>query len=266
MMCGRAKELMAAALLTNGMSEGPEEDPQLKVHLSTCSECAAEMAQLSMLWERLGDIPVPEPSAALTARWESSLASIISARRGTSWRFSLNALWPQRPVWQVSIAAACLVVGLTVGSTWNRDRGEMAGLREDLANTKQMVALSLLQQQSATDRLRGVDYTVKMPAIEPDVISALVQAVNRDPNVNVRLAAIDALTRVSGDAGVRRSLTSSLKAQDSPMVQAALIDYVSEARDKDALGVLKDLTSRQDLNPLVRQRADIAVQRLTEYK
>jgi len=97
-------------------------------------------------------------------------------------------------------------------------------------------------------------------------VAALLQAVKADPNVNVRLAAIDALTRVSGDAGVRRSLAGSLGMQDSPMVQAALIDYVLDARDKDALGVLKDLTARPDLNPLVRQRADRAVQRLTEYK
>lgn len=262
MTCGRAKELMATAWATG------EPDIDLRAHLTTCSECAGEMAQLSLLWERLGDIPAPEPSAALTARWESSLESMISARRGTSWRFSLSALWPQRPVWQVSIALTCLAVGLVVGSLQSRGGGtsEIAQLREEVASTKQLVALSLLQQQSATERLRGVDYSAKMPAMEPDVISALVQAVNRDPNVNVRLAAIEALTKVSSDPGVRRSLVSSLTTQDSPMVQAALIDYVMDARDKDAMGVLKDLTSRQDLNPLVRQRADMAVQRLTEYK
>ena len=270
MMCGRAKELMAAVWTTSDRAGQPVEmDPQLKVHLSSCTECAAEMTQLSLLWDRLGDIPAPEPSAAMTVRWESTLASMISARRGSSWRFSLNALWPQRPVWQVSIAAACLAVGLVAGASFSRtgpEKGEIAQLKEDLASTKQMVALSLLQQQSATERLRGVDYSVKMPAMEPDVVSALVQAVNHDANVNVRLAAIDALTKVSGNAGVRRSLVSSLGAQDSPMVQAALIDYVMDARDKDAVGVLKDLTSRQDLNPLVRQRADMAVQRLAQYK
>jgi len=82
----------------------------------------------------------------------------------------------------------------------------------------------------------------------------------------VRLAAIDALTKVSGDSGVRRSLVSSLGRQDSPIVQAALIDYVLDARDRDALGVLKQFASRRDLDPLVRQRADRAVQRLTDYK
>lgn len=262
MTCGHAKESMAAAWAVG------EPDAQLKAHLTGCSECAAEMRQLTALWDRLGDIPAPEPSAALTMRWESSLASMISARRGTSWRFTLASLWPQRPVWQVSIAVACLVLGVVVGTSLHRDQGQsqIAQLREEVVNTKQLVALSLLQQQSATERLRGVDYTAKMPAIEPDVVSALVQAVSHDANVNVRLAAIDALTRVSGDAGVRRSLVGSLEAQDSPMVQAALIDYVIDARDRDALGTLKDFTSRPDLNPLVKQRADLAVRRLTEYR
>jgi HEAT repeat protein len=129
-----------------------------------------------------------------------------------------------------------------------------------------MVALSLLQQQSASERLRGVDYTVGMPAMEPGVVSALIQAVKNDPNVNVKLAAIDALTKVSGNAGVRQSLASSLERQDSPMVQAALIDYVVDARDKQAVGALKEFTARPDLNPLVKQRADMALRQLTEYK
>jgi hypothetical protein len=252
MMCEQAKQLMASAW-------AGEVDPQLRAHLSGCPQCAAEMAQLTVLWERLGDIPAPEPSAALTYRWESTLDLAISARRRRFW-------WPQQPVWQMAIAAACLIAGLAVGTFYPRRSNEIAQLRDEVTNTKQLVALSLLQQQSATERLRGVDYTVAMPAMEPDVVSALVQAVNGDPNVNVRLAAIDALTKVSGDSGVRRSLASSLGRQDSPMVQAALIDYALDARDRDALDVLKHFATRQDLDPLVRQRADRAVQRLTEYK
>jgi hypothetical protein len=266
MMCGHAKELIAASWASE---LDPASESKLKQHLSGCAECSSEMAQLGSLWERLGDIPAPEPGPALNARWESTLESLISARRGTSWRFSLSALWPQRPVWQVSIAAACLAVGLAVGSLAHRapaDRGEIAQLRDEVASTKQMVALSLLQQQSAAERLRGVDYTVKMPAMEPDVVAALVQAVKNDPNVNVKLAAIDALSRVSSNANVRQSLAGSLERQESPMVQAALIDYVVDARDRRAVGALKEFTARPDLNPLVKQRADMAVRQLTEYK
>ena len=50
------------------------------------------------------------------------------------------------------------------------------------------------------------------------------------------------------------------------MVQAALIDYVVAARDRQAVGALREFSARADLNPLVRQRADSAVRQLTEYK
>jgi hypothetical protein len=271
MMCGHAKELIAASW--TGELDAAEE-AKLKQHLGGCADCTQEMNQLSAMWERLADLPAPEPSHALAVRWESTLESLIGARRQKSWKFSLASLWPERPVWQVSIAVACLAVGLMAGSYGFRgraeergkDRGEISALREEVASTKEMVALSLLQQQSAGERLRGVDYSVRMRTMEPEVVSALIQAVNSDSNVNVRLAAIDALTRASGNPQVRQSMVQSLEGQESPMVQAALIDYLVDARDRGAMGTLKQLADRGDLNPSVRQRAGRAMQQLTEYR
>ena len=268
MICGHAKELIAASW-TGELDAGGE--ATLKQHLSTCQDCAAEMSQLTAMWDRLADLPAPEPSLALTARWESTLESLMGAApratgRPQPWRFTLASLWPQRPVWQVTIAAACLIAGLSIGSyrpgSTSNSKSEIAALREEVANTKEMVALSLLQQQSASERLRGVDYSTRMPTMEPEVLSALMQAVNHDPSVNVRLAAIDALTKVSGNPQVRKSMAQSLNQQDSPMVQAALINYVVDARDPAAMGVIRQLTTQPDLNPSVRLRADQAVKEL----
>jgi HEAT repeat protein len=263
MICGHAKELIAASW--TGEIDAAQET-KLKQHLAACPDCAAEMSQLTAMWDRLADLPAPEPSLALTARWESTLEGLQGTRRPPSWRFSLAALWPRRPVWQVGIAAAFLVIGLLIGlaaGSWQRgSKSEIAALREEVANTKELVALSLLRQQSASERLRGVDYSTRMPTMEPDVLSALMQAVNHDPSVNVRLAAIDALTRVSGNPRVRQSMVQALTQQDSPMVQAALIDYVVDARDPAAMGTIRQLTTRPDLNPSVRRRADQAVREL----
>jgi hypothetical protein len=105
-----------------------------------------------------------------------------------------------------------------------------------------------------------------MGTLDPQVVGALIQAVTHDTNTNVRLAAIDALTRVSGNPEVRQSMQQSLAHENTPMVQAALIDYVVDARDRTAVGTLKLLTGREDLNPAIRQRADRALKQLTEYK
>jgi hypothetical protein len=261
MICSHAKELMAADWQRE--LDGAEQSA-LQQHLESCPECSAEMASLGLLWERLADMPAPEPSHALDARWQSTLETLVTAnKQPVSRTWSFADFWPASPVWQVGVALACLAIGIFVGSNLPRGNNEIAKLRAEIAGTREMVALSLLQQQSATERLRGVDYTGRLKTMEPEVVAALTQAVAHDPSVNVRLAAIDALSKSSRSPEVLQSLTQSLPRQDSPMVQAALIDYLVDARDRQAVGTLRQLAAQPDLNPAVLERARFALQQLS---
>jgi hypothetical protein len=260
--------MMAAAWSPNELDEA--QTAWLRMHLSGCADCSEEMALLGGMWQRLGDLPVPEPSPALRLRWEQTLEALTVPRYAQAqpaarawWRH----FWPSNPAWQMAIAALCLAAGLGAGLSVPRgapERDEVARLREEIASTKEMVALSLLQQQSAVDRLRGVDYSARMPSMEPQVVEALVRAVDLDPNVNVRLAAINALGKVADNVSVRESLKEALPQEDSPMVQAALIDYLMEAHDRNAVGTIRKLVAKPDINPAVRERASYAMRRLSQ--
>jgi hypothetical protein len=46
------------------------------------------------------------------------------------------------------------------------------------------------------------------------------------------------------------------------MVQAALIDYLVAAHDRNAVGTIQNLVARPDVNPTVRERATYAVHQL----
>ena len=280
MTCGQAKEIIAAAWLASGdgvVDVDRDVAAELRRHLVGCEECGAELPALSDLWSRLGEMPVPEPSQALHQRWQATLEGFLP-QQPVAKRFvpkqkrwpplSLADLWPRSPVWQAAIALACLLVGLFAGalasnSLLPRHDNEIAKLHDEIASTRAMVALSLLQQQSATERLRGVDYTDRMQTMEPQVISALVEAVTRDPSVNVRLAAIDALGKAADYPGVLQSLRRSLPQQDSPMVQASLVDFLVDAHDRQAVGTLRQLASQPDLNPAVLERTHVALQQLS---
>ena len=265
--CERAREMMAAVWLQE-LDQSAEAD--LHRHLDGCAACASEMAELGAMWNQLGDLPVPEPRLAMRTRWEQTMQSLMLAQRATAparrhawWQ----SFWPANPAWQMAVAGLCLAAGLGAGVFLPHGRGErdeVARLREEVASTKEMVALSMLQQQSAVERLRGVDYSTRMPSLEPQVIAELIQAVNRDSNVNVRLAAIDALGKAANNSQVRESMRDSLAQQDSPMVQAALIDYLVDAREHNAVGVMRDLVARPDVNPTVRERAAYAVHQLAQ--
>ena len=127
---------------------------------------------------------------------------------------------------------------------------------------RQLVALSLLQQQNASDRLRGVNYTYRVEQDDPQVLSALLTTLDHDPNVNVRLAAVDALKNFTDSPVGRRGLVQALAKQESPLVQIAILDQMVELREKSGAPAIERLVSNQDVNPDVRQRAQWALKQL----
>ena len=82
---------------------------------------------------------------------------------------------------------------------------------------RQLVALSLMQQQSASERLRGVSWAYQAEPSDREILEALVAAVNHDANVNVRLAAVDALAQVLRRVRrPRQAVVEALPKQSTP--------------------------------------------------
>ena len=129
---------------------------------------------------------------------------------------------------------------------------------------RQMVALSLLQQQSASERLKGVSWSNQLDQPGAEVLSALLDTLMHDPNVNVRLAAIDALKKFGDRQTVRRGVLQALEEQDSPLVQIALIDLVVEIQAKESLDTLRKLTTNTALHEAVRKRAEWGIEQLSQ--
>ena len=61
--------------------------------------------------------------------------------------------------------------------------------------------------------------------MDPDeeVIEVLVKTLNEDPNSNVRMASLDALSKFYAQPNVKKALLESMKFQKDPVVQIALI-------------------------------------------
>jgi len=127
---------------------------------------------------------------------------------------------------------------------------------------KQMVALALLKEQSAGERLKGVDWVTQTPDADEKVLDALISTANHDPNVNVRVAAISALGQFASTPQVRTALPKSLGRQDSPLAQIAVLDEIVELRERSAAPVIQNLITQTDVNPEVKQHAQWALRQL----
>jgi hypothetical protein len=135
-------------------------------------------------------------------------------------------------------------------------------MREELRDLRQMVTLSLMRQQSATDRLKGVSWSGQIDAPSNDIVQALVDTLMHDPNVNVRLASIDALQRFADRDAVRHAALDAVQTQMSPLVQIALIDFVVKANERSSVPVLKQLAEDPQVHEAVRARASWGLQML----
>jgi hypothetical protein len=165
----------------------------------------------------------------------------------------------------MACAMATLVVGLLAGHALTVDvqrTQEVTRLQDEVSSTRQLVALSLMRQDSASDRLKGVDWSGRIARPEPQVVSALLETVNFDDTVDVRLAAVDALRRLAVEPSVRSQMVSSLGRQDSPLVQIALIDALADHRTPEVLSALRKVTNLQTVNPAVKQHAQAVLTQL----
>jgi hypothetical protein len=138
----------------------------------------------------------------------------------------------------------------------------MASLRQEVRDMRQTIMLSLLQQQSASERLNGVMYTNRIENPGNEVVAALLDTLMHDPNSNVRLATIDALKRFGANADVKRGTIEALDRQTSPLVQLALIDFLVETNGAASAPALRRLSEDPMADQAVRARAALAVQRV----
>jgi hypothetical protein len=275
MICDRIREQIPE-VLAGRLDAAAREN--LIDHLETCSACRAEVAELGVVWRGLDAMAEPEPSPQMRARFletlhayeegfqEAQRKETYSAPGRSSW---WAALWPAQPAWGAAFAALMLVAGgiggrflLAPRATEPGSNPELSQLRGQVESLRQLVALSLLQQESPSSRLRGVNYSFQMTQPDREVQQALLHAVNHDTNVNVRLSAVDALAKFANNPEVQRALTDSLPVQDSPLVQIALIDLLVQLNARDAAPAMEKLAKQSDANESVRQRAASAFEKL----
>ncbi|MBK8292118.1 MAG: HEAT repeat domain-containing protein [Flammeovirgaceae bacterium] len=117
----------------------------------------------------------------------------------------------------------------------------MSELTKEVGDLKEMVMLSLMEKESATQRLKAVSLTSEMDQASDKVTNALFVALNKDENVNVRLAALEALKPYVSKSTVRLKLIESIEEQASPLVQVALAELMVTMQEKRSVDQLRQL-------------------------
>ncbi len=254
----------------------PADQATIEGHLAQCPDCQQEFGATRQVWQRLGELPTPAPGPGMSTRFYAMLDSFESAEkpvpqpvwaRFVAW---LQQQWPSAIVPRLAYSLLLLGLGVVAGY-WlpSRRAADMAyqqridTLSGQMRDMRQMMMLSLLENPSATERLRAVGYTKDMGNANAHVVDALLMTLNNDSNVNVRLVTLEALAELAPDPRVREGLVQSLTRQESPLVQVALADVMVKLQEKRSVNPLRQLLRQEGINDLVKTKLEQSIRDLS---
>jgi HEAT repeats len=196
---------------------------------------------LTKLDEQVFSIDVGSPSIRLDDQFYATLSQerkTQASKTASLPKFEWSNLFPR-----LAFAASLLVAGF-VGGYFLKGPSEdksVKQLTQQVSELKEVMMLSMLEKESATERLKAVSLSSDMNQVSKKVTTALFNTLNGDENVNVRLAALDVLMNYAKDGEVRAELIKSISLQDSPLVQVALAELMVTLQEKKSVSELKKL-------------------------
>ncbi len=260
MNCGQYDEKFSA-WVNNELS--PSERAEFEKHLAGCEGCMQEFTAMQQVWNLMGKMETPQPSANVQVKFAAMLETFKESeaeKKGTSLKEQLARLWQWQPRWPLAYSLVIVLISFTCGyfafrtGSGGKQDEQMKALSAQVHELKQTMMLALLENPSASERIRGVSYTSEIKHADKEVIDALFATLNNDPNVNVRLSTLDALTHLASHPEVRQGLIQAIIQQDSPLMQSAIADVMLKLQEKRSVNSFKQLLKQKDLNPGVKDK------------
>lgn len=240
----------------------PAEQQQLEGLLESGAIGLEDLDTLRPWQEALDQLPTPAPSMNLNDAFYQLLAEEKrNARPAASNTFTWTWLWPR-----LAFTAAVLVAGMAAGYFLRTPPAEpassdqLAALSQEVTDLRETMMLTLLEKESAAERLKAVSLTQEMDQASQKVTQALLQTLNTDDNVNVRLAALDALRPYAGQPSVREALIHAIARQDSPLVQVALAELMQSIQAKSSVKELQKLLDSDKTPGDVKKKIEETIQ------
>jgi hypothetical protein len=204
-----------------------------------------ELSGLSTMQRTLTKIDFADPSRDLDDRFYQMLALQKKKARGFDWKqfFTFESVGVK-----LALASVMLIIGVAIGYVARpaaSGQNELQALSEQVVDLKEMMMLSLLEKESASERLKAVSLTQDMDEASSKVTNALIKTLNEDDNVNVRLAALEALTPYVRNSNVRQALIASIAKQDSPLVQIAMAELMVSMSEKSSVKELEKIVGSE---------------------
>jgi len=170
--------------------------------------------------------------------------------------------WLQSSIFRYAAAITILVSGTAIGIFIDAgfrnssQSDELKQLQTEVFMLKKAALFTGLKDESSSYRIQAVNYADDLETPDENVIEVLINTLNHDKNVNVRMAAAYALEKFANSQPVCDSLVMSLSRQTDPILQVTLINILVSRREKNALNPIQQIITNKNTIEEVRSVAE----------
>ncbi len=239
---------------------------EVELHLGKCNECQQELEEMKALFHAFDGHDIPVPSEKLRTSFEMALEAekesrgkvvpLSSPEKKTNWGGNLL---------KIAASVALLAVSFQMGSLFQQRKvdGDIALLRDETLQMKQTTMLSLMENQSASKRIQGVNYIDEFEQPDEAIIEALGNRLLYDENDNVRLTAFEALSKFTSSETVKNLLIEALEKEKNPSIQVAIIQVLVQIQERKAAEPMKKLLEQEDTQPFIKEQIKAVLPSIT---
>ena len=242
--------------------EDPEKQATVQQLIAAGELSEHELTQWTTTFHQTRQLAQPVPSDRLRANVYDIIRRETPRQEHT---FSWLPDWWYHSAVQLAGATLLVLLGVALGF-WLRPTSayetQLTALSGEVQRMREMMILTLLEQPSATQRLKAVSISTELSQTDEKIYQALLKTLNHDPQVNVRLAALDALLDYADQPLVRQGLIEAIPQQESPLVQITLAETMVQLQEKRSVDELRTLLRQQSLNEDAEQEIKKSIQQL----
>ncbi len=236
-----------------------EKTELVRLHIESCKICQEEVDGLVILFDEMNKVEDEQPDHSLQQNFAAMLEAEKQKGSGRPMKRTGRKIWLQSPLSQAAAGVAILIAGMMLGllfRTNSNSNQEVAALKSEVNNIKDMLILTKLNQPLASERIIAASYLEEMTAPDHQVLEALITTMNTDDNSNVRMAALNALAKFRNEQLVKDALVETLSVQTDPIIQISLINILVEMHDTRAVDEMHKIIENNSTNESVKKLAE----------
>jgi len=159
------------------------------------------------------------------------------------------------PIAQFATLTLVFVLGYNINKAPNSEINSEAYsvLQQDISSLTTVLAMSMLQKDSASERLSGVAYSRQTNLSNPVLVEQLIELLARDKSTSVRLAIINSLGELESFGLFEQQLLTMATMEENLLVQIELCRLLLNYGSVEIKNLLTEQSSQQQLKPEVQE-------------